>query len=110
MHNPLRSETEVFRAVVVVGAGAAVVVALALGVSDTAGAIAFFALVAAGLLYLWRRSQGSEPAQHQIASAPPEVHRVLVIANQTVGGRALLDEIASAAGDGGPRCSSSLRR
>ncbi len=94
MHNPLRSEAEVFRAVVIVGVGAALVVVLALAVSGTAGAIAFFVLVAVGLLLLWRRSQGSEPVQPQMASAPAELHRVLVIANQTVGGRALLDEIS----------------
>ncbi len=93
MHNPLRSETEVFRAVVVVGAGAALVVAASLGVSGTAGAIAFFVLLAAGLAYLWGRSRGSEPTEHQVATSPQTVHRVLVIANQTVGGRALLEEI-----------------
>lgn len=94
MHNPLRSETEVFRAVVIIGVAAAVVVVLALAVSGTAGAIAFFALLGAGLFVLWQRSQGTEPAQHQVANAPAERHRVLVIANQTVGGKALLDEIS----------------
>jgi GABA permease len=94
MHNPLRSETEVFRAVVITGAGAALVVVLALAVGGTAGAIAFFVLVGVGLIALWRRSQGTEPAQHEVAGASPELHRVLVIANQTVGGRALLDEIS----------------
>jgi hypothetical protein len=94
MHNPLRSEAEVFRAVVVIGAGAALVVILALAVSGTLGAIAFFVLVAAGLLYMWQRSRGAEPSQHQVSKTPPSLYRVLVIANQTVGGRALLDEIA----------------
>jgi GABA permease len=94
MHNPLRSETEVFRAVVIIGAGAALVVVLALAVSGTAGAIAFFTLVAVGLFVLWQRSQGTEPSPPQVANAPAEVHRVIVIANQTVGGKALLDEIS----------------
>jgi GABA permease len=94
MHNPLRSEAEVFRAVVAIGAGAALVAFLALVVSGTLGAVAFFVLIAAGVLYLWRRSRGSEPTQHQVSSAARAVYRVLVIANQTVGGRSLLDEIA----------------
>ena len=95
MHNPLRSEAEVFRAVVVIGAGAAAVVALALIAGSTAGAILFFVLAGAGLLYLWRRSQGSDPRRADVASGRADVHRVLVVANQTVGGRALLDEISS---------------
>jgi hypothetical protein len=95
MHNPLRSEAEVFRAVVVIGAGAVAVVALTLIAGGTAGAILFFVLLSAGLLALWRRSQGSDPHRADVAASPSEVHRVLVVANQTVGGRALLDEISA---------------
>jgi hypothetical protein len=94
MHNPLRSETEVFRAVVVVGVGAAFVIGLTLIAGGTAGVILFTVLVLAGLAYLWRRSHGAELTSADVASAPHDVHRILVVANQTVGGRALLDEIA----------------
>jgi GABA permease len=93
MHNPLRSEAEVFRAVVVVGVGAAVVIALTLIAGGTAGAILFTGLVVAGLWYLWRRSKGEELVGADVADAPHDLHRILVVANQTVGGRALLDEI-----------------
>ena len=94
MHNPFRSETEVFRAVVVVGTVIAVLIGFAALAGSTAAAILFAVLVVAGLGYLWRRSRGTEGLDPQIASAPPTAHRVLVMANQTVGGRALLDEIA----------------
>ncbi len=94
MHNPLRSETEVFRAVVIIGAVIAVLVGITALVGSTAGAILFFVLLMAGLWYLWRRSQGQEAVDPDLASAPATAHRILVMANQTVGGRALLDEIA----------------
>jgi hypothetical protein len=94
MHNPLRNETEVFGAVVTIGAGAAIVVALTLIAGGTAGAILFFVLVAAGTFVLWRRAQGGEEREAEVGSTPKDVHRVLVVANQTVGGRALMDEIA----------------
>jgi hypothetical protein len=95
MHSPLRSEAEVFRAVVIVGAGAVAVVALTLIAGSTAGAILFFVLVSAGLWALWQRSRGSDPRRADVASDSAGVHRVLVVANQTVGGRALLDEISA---------------
>jgi len=95
MQNPLRSETEVFRAVLVIGAGAGVIVALTLVAGGTAGAILFFALLCAGLWVLWRRAQGGDPRRASVASASPDVHRVLVVANQTAAGRALLDELST---------------
>ncbi len=95
MHNPLRSEAEVFRAVVVIGVGAAVVIGLTLIAGGTAGVVLFTVLVVAGLTYMWRRSQGEVVADAEVASAPHDLHRILVVANQTVGGRALLDEIAA---------------
>jgi GABA permease len=96
MRNPLRSETEVFRAVVVIGAGAAVVVVLTLIAGSTAGATLFFLLLAAGLWVLWQRARGGEESDGtEVSATPLDVFRLLVIANQTVGGRALLDEIAA---------------
>jgi GABA permease len=94
MHNPLRSEAEAFNAVVVIGVAIAVLVAVALIAGSTAGAILFGVLLAAGAWFLWERSQGSERQSAEVASAAADVHGILVVANQTVGGRALLDEIA----------------
>jgi GABA permease len=93
MHNPLRNEAEVFRAVVIVGIGAALVIALALLTGGPVGAIVFFVLVGSGAAYLWRRAQGTETTQTPVASTEPDTHRILVIANETVAGRDLLEEI-----------------
>ena len=100
MHNPLRSEAEMFRVVVIVGAAAAVVIAVALIVDPLAGAIVLAAEIALGAWLLVRGSRGSLPKTADVARSDDGVHRVLVVANETVGGRALLQEIRSRAGEG----------
>lgn len=92
-HNPLRSEEEAFRWVVVIVAGAGVVIAVAVAAGPTAGAIAAAALLGLGAGVVWRGSRGRLPQQTEIARREGDRHRILVIANQTVAGRALLDEI-----------------
>jgi hypothetical protein len=95
MHNPLRSEAEMFRIVVVVGLFAVPVIVLGLAVSATAGGILLLAeLVVAGWL-LWDRTRGVEPHEAEVAAGGDGVYRLLVVANETVGGRALLSEIES---------------
>jgi hypothetical protein len=101
MHNPLRSEADVFRAVVVIGIGAGAVVALALLAGQAAGAILLAVLVVAGLAVLWQRSRGELPRRAEVTRATDDVYRILVVANETVGGRALLEEIRLSAS--GPR-------
>jgi hypothetical protein len=93
MHNPLRSETEVFWAVVVIAAGAAAVIALTLITRPVFGAILLAVELVAGSWGLLRRASGTLPHEAEVAHREDPVHRVLVIANETVGGRALLDEI-----------------
>ena len=94
MHYPLRSEADAFRLVVIIGVGAGAVIALALLTHPAAGAILAAALLALGVGFAWRGARGSEPRVTEIAAAPADGrHRILVVANQTVGGRALLDEI-----------------
>jgi hypothetical protein len=101
MHNPLRSETDVFRAVVVIGIGAGAVIALTLVAGQAAGAILLAVLVVAGLAVLWQRSRGELPRRAEVTRAADDVYRILVVANETVGGRALLEEIRLSAS--GPR-------
>lgn len=94
MRNPLPSEQEAFRWVIIIGLGAGAVIALAVLVGTTAGVILMAALIglAAGVLY--RGSRGALPRKARVAGPMADgVHRVLVVANQTVGGRALLEEI-----------------
>ena len=93
MHNPLRSERDVFRAVVVIGIGAGAVIALALLTRPALGAVLLAAEVALGIWVLWRRARGTLPHQAEVVRDADDAYRVLVMANQTVGGRALLEEI-----------------
>ena len=93
MHNPLRSETDVFRAVLVIGVGAALVIAVTEVAGQTAGAIVLAVVVAAGAAVLWQRARGELPRRAEVTPSRDDVYRVLVVANETVGGRALLDEI-----------------
>jgi hypothetical protein len=94
VHNPLRSEAEVFRLVVIIGGAAAAVIALALVTRPAAGAVLGAVLIAVGAALAWRGSRGVEPHAAPIAANPGDrVHRILVIANQTVGGRRLLEAI-----------------
>lgn len=98
MHNPLRSEAEMFRVVVIVGIAMGLVIALALIIDPLAGAILFGVEIGVLIGALWVNSRGTLPHRAEVAVADDRVHRVLVVANQTVGGRALLDEIRGRVG------------
>jgi hypothetical protein len=93
VHNPLRSEAEAFRWVLVIGGACAAVIALSLLTEPHYGAVLGAALIGLGVGLLWRGAKGSERPKTEIASGDGDVHRVLVVANETVGGGALLDEI-----------------
>jgi hypothetical protein len=94
MHNPLRSEADAFRMVVIIGAAAGAVIALSLLTEPRYGAVLGAALIGLGIGLAWRGSRGTLPRKAEIARGERgSPHRVLVIANETVGGRALLSEI-----------------
>jgi hypothetical protein len=93
MHNPLRSEADAFRFVMTIGAGAAAVIALSLLAGPEYGVVLAAALVGVGIGAAWRSSRGSMRQKAELARGDGGVHRVLVVANETVGGRALLSEI-----------------
>ncbi len=93
MHNPLRSEGDVFRAVVIVGIGAAAVIAVTLLTRPAVGAALLAAEVGLGVGLLWRGAQGGMPHRAEVAHRDDPTYRVLVLANETVGGQALLAEI-----------------
>ena len=82
-----------FRVVVIIGLAALPVIVLGLAVDPLAGAILLAVELAAGLWLLWRRSRGSEPHRAEVAARDDSVYRLLVVANETVGGRALMTEI-----------------
>ncbi len=51
------------------------------------------ALVGFGVGLLWRGARGSLPSDFSPSSSSDDRHRLLVVANETVAGRALLEEI-----------------
>jgi hypothetical protein len=93
VHNPLRSEREVFRAVVIVAIAAGAVVVLTVLTRPAVGAALLAAEIGLGIGLLWRAGRGTLPHQAEVSRRDDPVYRVLVLANETVGGRALLEEI-----------------
>ncbi|MGD9737083.1 MAG: hypothetical protein AB7V58_15975 [Solirubrobacterales bacterium] len=76
-----------------IGIGAAAVVALTLLTRPVIGVILAAALLGFGLGLAWRGARGSLPSSFSPRSSDDGKHRLLVVANETVAGRALLDEI-----------------
>jgi GABA permease len=95
MHNPLRTEADVFRLVVVIGVAAALVVALTLITRPVWGVLVAALLVGIGIGYAWRITRGSEPRSVGSTSVADDTRRILVVANQTAAGRELSEEIGN---------------
>ena len=100
MRNPLRSEADAFRFLL----GAVVyfaAIAIA-GVINAWAGLAVFIVLSAGLVWWWYRTRVVEPPRQAAAVRPtdPDEHRILVVANETVGGAPLLDRIRERAAAG----------
>jgi hypothetical protein len=93
MHNPLRSEADAFRWVVVIGAAAVSVIGLTLLTRPVFGVVWAAALLGFGAGIAYRTSRGSLPRSVEVTHGGDGKHRLLVVANETVGGGALLEEI-----------------
>jgi GABA permease len=93
MHNPLRSETDAFRWFVVVLGGAILIGALAALTRPVVGVIFAAVLICAGAAFAYRNSRGRLPEDVPLTRGGDGRHRLLVVANETVGGAELLDEI-----------------
>ena len=94
MINPFRSEAEAYRFLLVsVGYFAAIAIAT-LAIDKWAGLAVFGALTLAGLVYV-ARGRRSEAPRQQVPSRRGSANerRILVIANETVGGGPLREEI-----------------
>jgi hypothetical protein len=92
MRNPVRSEADAFRFVLLtVGYFALIVIGSVINV--WVGVAVFVALTAAGLWWVFRRTNAEPPVRQAPAPHAPEEHRVLVVANETVGGSQLLETI-----------------
>jgi hypothetical protein len=92
--NPFRSEAEAYRFLLLsVGYFAAIAIA-ALALGKWAGLAVFLALTLAGLAYLVRARRAEPPRQAVPSRRGREnERRILVIANETVGGERLREEI-----------------
>jgi GABA permease len=93
MHNPLRSEADAFRWVVAIGLGAITVIGLTLLTRPAVGAVWALLLVVGGAAIGYRSARGSLPRRVEVTRGGDGRHRVLVVANETVEGAALLEEI-----------------
>ena len=96
MRNPLRSEEEAFRFLVVVIAGAVVIVAASAINTWLGVAAAILVVGGVGWWYWSRPSPGRAPVV--VPHTDDGAHRILVIANETVGGRALRGELERLSG------------
>jgi hypothetical protein len=93
MQNPFRSEEEAFRFLLrtIVYFGLIVVAAL---INTWLGLAVFVLLTGAIVWWLFFRGENERPIQVAPASHSPEgQRRILVVANETVGGRKLLDTV-----------------
>ena len=96
MESPFRSEAAAFRFLLLtIGAFALIVVAA--WINAWLG-LAVFLLLAGLAVWAFMRQRGERPPQQQVAHlSPPDEHRVLVVANETVGGAELMQEIGELA-------------
>jgi hypothetical protein len=91
MRNPLRDEASAFRLVLVVLAGAALL-AVASWISTWLGLAVFLAELAAGIWWLRGGRPAAPEREHVAHPAESEPrYRILVVANETVGGEELHD-------------------
>jgi hypothetical protein len=93
MHNPVRSEADAFRWVVIIGGGAVSVIVLTLLTRPVIGVIWAAALIGFGVGVAYRGARGALPRNVVLTRGGDGRYRLLVVANETVGGDALLDEI-----------------
>jgi hypothetical protein len=95
--NPFRSEAEAYRFLLLTVGYFALIVAAA-AIATWLGVVVFVALTAAAA-WLWLRSRSDEPAQRTevVRLSGEDEHRILVVANETVGGEELLTILRSKA-------------
>jgi hypothetical protein len=91
MQNPLRTEADAFRFLIVVIGGAAIIVAAAY-INTWLGVAAAVVVVGAVARWYWKQPSPPRP-RLEVHEEAPHPHRILVIANETVGGRPLREEV-----------------
>jgi GABA permease len=98
VRNPFRSEAEAFRFVwLTIGYFALIVIASL--INRWLGVAVFIVLTGVVAWWLFSHGDEQETPRHAPAPSPPDEHRILVVANETVGGPELLSEITERAGE-----------
>jgi hypothetical protein len=93
MHNPLRSEADAFRWLVVIAAGVVSATVLTLLTRPVVGVVWTALLIGFGVGFGYRSARGSLPRNVEVTQGGDGKFRLLVIANETVQGEELLKEI-----------------
>jgi hypothetical protein len=93
MHNPLRSEADAFRWLMVVAAGVVSATVLTLLTRPVVGVVWTALLIGFGIGFGYRSARGSLPHDVEVTKGGDGKFRLLVIANETVQGEELLEEI-----------------
>jgi GABA permease len=92
MRNPFRSEADAFRFVwLTIGYFALIFIGSLINV--WVGVAVFVVVTAVALRWFLRRGAPEAPVKQAPAASPPGEYRILVVANETVGGPELLSEI-----------------
>jgi hypothetical protein len=97
MRNPFRSERDAFRFVWIV-LGAAGLVAVGAWINGWLGVAVFLVVLGAGIWWIFQSRPPEPPVVQQPPPSPPGEHRILVVANETVGGPELLAQVREHAG------------
>jgi GABA permease len=98
VRNPFRSEESAFRFVwLTIGYFALIVIGSV--ISRWVGVGVFVVLTAGVVWWFLTRGSREQPERQVPAASPPDELRILVVANETVGGPELLSEIRERAGD-----------
>jgi GABA permease len=92
VRNPIRSEADAFRLVLLTIGYFGLIVIGSL-ISSWVGLGVFLVLTGVGLWMIFRRREPEAPLRHAPAAGPRGERRILVVANETVGGPELLSEI-----------------
>lgn len=97
MKNPFRSEGDAFRFVWLTIVYFALIVIGSI-INTWLGVAVFAVLTAVALWWVLGRGRRERPVRQAPAPSPPDEHRILVVANETVGGPELLAEIRARTG------------
>src|SRR3954470_13655612 len=98
MKNPFRSEGDAFRFLWLV-IGYCVLIVIGAFINRWVGLAVFVVLTALAIWLGFFRGRGEPPVRQAPAPSPPDQHRILVVANETVGGPELLTQIRERSGD-----------